>query len=171
MSIDDFVFCFRALYVCRIFDENIWKRIGPISGTWKGQTAAGLPTKKFPSAQISKNPHYGIRVTKKSTLFVELSQNEKDEQRRAKNYIFFMVQKNDGRRMTSNAANKLSGTSGAPINSTSISGQVELVADSYPYTFSLMVSAYEQGCEGSYQLTMYCDDLNFEVIDNAEFDV
>ena len=70
ISIDDFVFSFRALYVCRIFDENIWKRIGPISGTWKGETAAGLPTKKCPTAQISKNPHYGIRVTKKSTLFV-----------------------------------------------------------------------------------------------------
>lgn len=82
-----------------------------------------------------------------------------------------MVQKNDGRRMTSNAANKLTGTSGAPINSTSISGQVELVADSYPYTFSLMVSAYEQGCEGTYTLTMYCDDHNVEVINNAEFDL
>jgi hypothetical protein len=53
-----------------------------------------------------------------------------------------MVQKNEGMRITSNAANKLCGTSGSPINSSSVSGQVELVADSYPYTFSLLVSAY-----------------------------
>jgi len=35
-----------------------------------------------------------------------------------------MVQKNDGMRITTNSANKLSGTSGAPINSSSVSGQV-----------------------------------------------
>lgn len=44
------------------------------------------------------------------------------------------------------------------------------MADSYPYTFSLMVSAYEQGCEGSFDLTLYCDDLNMEIIKNEEFD-
>ena len=81
-----------------------------------------------------------------------------------------MVQKNNGMRITSNSANKLSGTSGSPINSSSVSGQVELIAESYPYTFSLLVSAYEQGCEGSYELTLYCDDLNMEVVDNSEFD-
>lgn len=70
MSMEDFVFCYRSLYVCRIFDENIWKREGPIAGEWKGPSAAGLPTKKHPSAQMSKNPHFGITVTKKSTLFV-----------------------------------------------------------------------------------------------------
>ena len=64
MSMDDFVFCFRALYVCRIFDEAIWKRVGPISGVWKGESASGLPTKKFPTAKLAKNPHYGIKVTK-----------------------------------------------------------------------------------------------------------
>lgn len=35
-----------------------------------------------------------------------------------------MVQKNNGMRVTTNAANILSGTSGAPINSTSVSGQI-----------------------------------------------
>jgi hypothetical protein len=53
-----------------------------------------------------------------------------------------MVQKNDGMRITSNSTNKLCGTSGSPINSVSVSGQVELVATTYPYTFSLLVSAY-----------------------------
>ena len=53
-----------------------------------------------------------------------------------------MVQKNNGMRISSNSANILCGTSGSPINSTSVSGQVDLVADSYPYVFSLLVSAY-----------------------------
>jgi hypothetical protein len=70
MSIEDFVFCFRALYVCRIFDERKWRKLGPITGEWRGSTAAGLPTKKNPTATIALNPHYGIKVNKKSTLFV-----------------------------------------------------------------------------------------------------
>lgn len=35
-----------------------------------------------------------------------------------------MVQKNGGMRVTTNAANKLCGTSGSPINSTSVSAQI-----------------------------------------------
>jgi hypothetical protein len=55
-----------------------------------------------------------------------------------------MVQKNDGKRISSQAVNKLCGTSGSPINSTAVSGQIVLDAPSFPYTFSLMVSAYEK---------------------------
>jgi hypothetical protein len=44
--------------------------LGPITGEWRGSTAAGLPTKKNPTATIALNPHYGIKVNKKSTLFV-----------------------------------------------------------------------------------------------------
>lgn len=68
MSLDDFVYCFRALYVCRIFD-NTWKRVGPFNGQWKGKTAAGLKGNKG-SAVLSNNPHYGIKVTKACTIFV-----------------------------------------------------------------------------------------------------
>jgi hypothetical protein len=64
------VYCFRALYICRIFNESIWKKIGPFEGEWRGKTAAGLPTKAFPQAMIANNPHYGLKVTKKSTLFI-----------------------------------------------------------------------------------------------------
>lgn len=35
MSLEDFVYCYRALYVCRIFDQN-WLKIGPFRGSWKG---------------------------------------------------------------------------------------------------------------------------------------
>jgi hypothetical protein len=73
---------------------------------------------------MSDNPHYGIVVNRKSTLFVELIQEE--ENRKGKNFIFFMVQKNNGNRITVNAANKLCGTSGTPINSVSVSSEIIL---------------------------------------------
>jgi hypothetical protein len=31
MGLDDFVYAFRAIYVCRIFDSS-WKRVGPYRG-------------------------------------------------------------------------------------------------------------------------------------------
>jgi hypothetical protein len=31
IGLDDFVYAFRSLYVCRIFD-NSWKRVGPFRG-------------------------------------------------------------------------------------------------------------------------------------------
>ena len=75
MGMEDFVYCYRAIYITRIFDEEHWKSVGPIKGEWRGETAAGLPTRKFPTAKLSNNPHYGITVNKKATLFVELTQN------------------------------------------------------------------------------------------------
>jgi len=56
-----------------------------------------------------------------------------------------MVQANDGRRTHTFSMNKLLGKSGSPINSTSVSAQITLVAPSYPYTFSLMASTIEAG--------------------------
>lgn len=68
MGLDDFVYCFRALYVCRIFD-NSWLRLGPFNGAWRGPTAAGLKTETG-TAVLTKNPHYGIKVSKACTLFI-----------------------------------------------------------------------------------------------------
>ena len=48
MCLDDFVYCYRALYVCRIFNEDKWKKLGPFDGEWKGEKAAGL---KSPSGR------------------------------------------------------------------------------------------------------------------------
>ncbi len=74
IGLDDFVWVYRALYVCRTFDTKKWKRFIK-SGEWKGKTAAGLPSRDNPKAKIANNPHYGITVSRASTLFVELRQN------------------------------------------------------------------------------------------------
>jgi|694.fasta_scaffold79201_5 hypothetical protein len=69
-----------------------------------------------------------------------------------------MVQKNSGKRIDAPATNKLAGMSGPAINSRTISKEISLTADAFPYTFSLMVSTYMAGSEGSYNLTIYCND-------------
>lgn len=119
MGLDDFVYCYRALYVCRIFDPSQWKKVGPYNGVWRGESAAGLKSSSG-RAKLSKNPHYGIKVTRNCTVFIEITQKEL-ENGKAKNKIFFMVQKNGGLRIEAPVANKMSGMSGPAINSKTIS--------------------------------------------------
>jgi len=76
MSIEDFLYEFKYLYVCRIFEEKFWGNVDPIHGEWKGGSAAGLPSKENPKAKIQNNPQYKIVVTKKSTAFITLVQKE-----------------------------------------------------------------------------------------------
>lgn len=76
MSIDDFLFEFKYLYVCRIFSDEKWKILEPINGVWDGVTAVGLPSKENPKPKLQNNPQYNIVVTKKCTVFITLVQNE-----------------------------------------------------------------------------------------------
>jgi hypothetical protein len=76
MSIEDFLYEFKYIYVCRIFDDKYWANLDPIDGEWNGISAAGLPTKDNPKAKLQNNPQYNIAVTKKSTAFITLVQNE-----------------------------------------------------------------------------------------------
>ena len=71
-----------------------------------------------------------------------------------------MVQRNSGNRVEAPVANKMSGMSGPATNAKTISKEINLNANSYPYTFSLMTSIYEAGVEGSFSLMMYCDDMD-----------
>lgn len=91
MSINDFVYEFRALYLCRIFPENIWKQIANIQGEWKGIRAAGLPTKKTPNAKIDKNPHYGIKVNSQCEIFVSLTIDKTEDRLSGAYPIYFIV--------------------------------------------------------------------------------
>lgn len=46
-------------------------------GEWRGECAAGLPSKKFnPTCEIGKNPQYGLKAFKRTNLFVVMSQKE-----------------------------------------------------------------------------------------------
>ena len=68
MGLDDFVYCYRALYLCRIFNPSEWKKVGPYHGEWKGSKAAGLKSSTG-RAKLRNNPHYGIKVNRNCTLF------------------------------------------------------------------------------------------------------
>lgn len=54
-------------------------------------------------------------------MFIELNQNEIASDGSGKNQIFFMVQRNAGKRIDAPATNKLVGMSGPAINSRTIS--------------------------------------------------
>lgn len=109
MSVHDFVYEYRALYVCRLFDPQIWIDFGVIRGAWKGEKAAGLPTKKNPNAKISKNPNYGICVTRKCEAFISLTIDETEDRLNGKFPIYFVVQKNGGKRVTKTSSDLLVG--------------------------------------------------------------
>jgi len=78
-----------------------------------GEKAAGLPTKNNPRAKMNLNPTYGITVSKKSTLFVSLRIKETKERMKGKYMIYFLIQKNGGKRVTNMDSSKIVGTNGA----------------------------------------------------------
>lgn len=98
-----------------------------------------------------------------------MTQNEIAAEGSGKNQIFFMIQRNAAKRIEAPATNKLVGMSGPAINSRTISKEINLVADSFPYTFSLMTATYMAGSEGTFSLSMYCNDASIEVIEDAVF--
>jgi len=57
-----------------------------------------------------------------------------------------------------------------PTNTVSISNEVVLEAESYPYTFTLYVSCKNEGDTGKYTIEMYCDDFGLQVIHDKDFD-
>jgi len=165
MSLQDFVYEFKCIYVCRIFDTKLWKSMPTIQGEWKGTSAAGLPNKANPNADMSKNPHYGIKVNKRCSIFVALTQEDTLDMFRGKRPIMFMVQKNGGKRINSTSLDLLCGNSGAPTDLITISSEINLDVPTYPYTFSLMVANTMNGAEGEgkYKLDIYCTE-DFSVV-------
>jgi len=157
MSVEDFAYEFKSLYVCRIFDPKIWFTIPDIEGAWvKGVSSAGLPMRSNPNVDMTKNPHFGLRVKKKCKAFIVLTQNQTINMFKGENNILFMVQRNNGRRVSSTSADLLVGMSGPPTNLISVSAEMTLDAPSFPYTFSLMVACATEGVEGSFKVDVHC---------------
>jgi hypothetical protein len=81
------------------------------------------------------------------------------------------VQRNAGKRIKTISIDKLCGKSDSAVNTSTISGQMELEATSYPYTFSVVVACINAGDQGSFNLSIYCNDMDVQVIDDKDFDV
>lgn len=103
---------------------------------------------------MQNNPHFGIRVTKKSNLFVSLTILEKDPEdpKSGKYPIYFMCQRNEGKRICGRSNDKMIGQSGMPITLTTVSAELNLKASTYPYTFSLMCATTVKGGESPFIL-------------------
>lgn len=160
MCLEDFVYEYRALYVCRIFDPKIWSTIGPIPGKWEGKTAAGLPTKDNPKAVVANNPQYGIRAEKRTTVFIELRQNEMVDSFKGKLPIMFIVQKNNGKIISSLGNDKQVGSSGPPTPLAAVTAEIDLVADTYPTVFSLVAATFYEGEKGKGSFSLMINSTN-----------
>ena len=79
--------------------------------------------------------------------------------------IVFIVQRNEGNKIYDMSSNLLVGSSGSPIVLKTVSAQIELKAEYYPYTFTVMVASYFAGKkgEGTYSLDVYCTDKSFKI--------
>lgn len=80
--------------------------------------------------------------------------------------IMFMVQKNGGKRITTNSLDLLAGTSGAPTDLITVSTEINLDAPTFPYTFSLMAASSLSGPEGEgkFEINIQCTD-EFSIVD------
>jgi len=168
MDIFDFTEQYSFLYMCRILTEGTgWKK-AELSGEWKGKTAEGLPSRAYPSARLELNPQYSITITKPCDGFILLKQKDADPVSKStfkgKNSIFFMLSKNNGKRINKVDKDLIVTRSGNPINLATVTA--ECIFDkqvSYPYTFSLIVATSTHGSEGSFEVVIYSNDNKMEV--------
>jgi hypothetical protein len=73
MSVDDFVFAFRSLYLCRWFDPGRWNT-EIVTGFWKGPTAAGLPSRHNPHCRLADNPQFSLIIERPTDVAITLTQ-------------------------------------------------------------------------------------------------
>ena len=167
MNLEDFSQEFRSLYICAIFDPLKWRSCR-YQGEFTEENSLGTPNK---SDETFRNPQFGIKVTKKCTFFVSMSQ-ENETALEGKNSIYLRIQQNEGKRvMKSNLkSGEVFGNQLKPSKLVSVSNEATLEAEKYPYTFTLYVSCKNEGDTGRFSLQMYCNDLDMELIEDKDFD-
>ena len=172
MDVDDFIQQYSYLYICRTFNDRQWQKAS-LQGQWKGASAEGLPNSTTnKQAKFQLNPHYGVTVTKPCDSFILLKQFDKDASStfKGKQAIFFMLCKNNGKRVVKLDMDSLLVRSGNPINMMSVSNDFQFdTSVSYPYTFSLLVANTNHGPagEGQFEVTVYSSDKAMTVEEMA----
>lgn len=137
MNLEDFISEFNSLYICCIFEKD-WKKFDPINDEWKKNiNSFGRPEK---TNDAQKNYQIGITIHKQSTLFVSLRQKNVTALE-GENFISIRVQKNEGRRLKASDVNSqnLCGMAPKLTNAATLSQQIILSADEYPYTFTIYI--------------------------------
>jgi hypothetical protein len=146
MDLDDFLENFSYLYVCRIMKH--WHQ-EEIKDEWKGETAEGLPTAANRTAKLEKNPQFVINITKPAPLFIQMTQFEKINMFKGKQFIIFVLQTINGKRITRMDKSSILGMSGKPVNLNIVSSEITLTTEhSYPLTVTIVAANTNHGKEG-----------------------
>lgn len=155
ISLEDFVWEFKNLYVCRIFDDPKWKKL-EVQGEWVGSKAAGFPCKDNPKAKVENNPQYLLTVTKQSTVFISLTQKNAIDMFKGKSPILFLVFA--GNKKVSDISKNMVGSSGKPIDLRIISNEMTLDKGN---NYVILVTAIYEGERGTggFEVNVMVDDL------------
>ena len=156
MDIDDFLDNFSNLYVCRIMKD--WNS-HEIEDEWKGKSAEGLPSSKNRSAKLELNPQFEIKIQKPGPMFIQMTQFEKINMFKGKQFIMFFAQMTKGGKISRMDRKAILGMSGKPINLNIISNELELTnRHSYPLTVTLLAANTAHGAEGEgkFEVKVYC---------------
>lgn len=159
MSLEDFVWEYQNLYICRLFDPATWLQLPnaerPLEAAWEGRSAAGLPCRQNPKVEFGDNPQYVLNVSKPSTLFVSLTQKNTVDMFKGKLFIVFMVYR--GKKRIVNPGSKMVGSSGSPTDLKTVSAEINLdQAGDYVILCAQMLKG-EAG-HGEYMLKVVVDD-------------
>lgn len=154
MSLEDFVWEYKNLYICRIFDDPKWKT-EVLKGEWKGNKAAGFPCKDNPKVILENNPQYLVSISKNSTAFIVLTQKNAVDMFKGKCPILFLVY--SGNKKVKEVSNNLIGSSGKPIDLRIVSAEIALDKGT---SYVVLVTSMYQGekGEGEFELTITIDD-------------
>jgi len=156
MSWSDFTQHFEDIYLCRVFktinEGGNWYRYSA-NGEWKGITAGGCSN--YPSTACN-NPQYFIHVTRPTTIFITLVQEEKDGRKGKKEGIGMVINDKDGCRVKNfYSKDEILSSGYAVANEVTIEGTLTPSPSNKPYT--LFISTFKPGCEGNYSLIVYTD--------------
>ena len=154
MSLEDFVWEYKNLYICRIFDDPKWKKL-EIQSAWEGKKAAGFPCKDNPQAKVGDNPQYLLSITKPSIAFISLAQNEAVDMFKGKCPILFIVY--SGNKKVTEVSKNLVGSSGKPIDLRIVSAEITLDKGN---SYTILVTSMYQGERGTgkFELNVCVDD-------------
>jgi hypothetical protein len=156
MSWSDFVVHFEDVYVCRVFktaqEGGPWHRY-TFSGEWKGATAGGCGN--YPQTSRN-NPQFYLAVTRPTTVFVSLAQEERGGRRGDKEGIGASIHDKDGCRVANFYAKDQVLSSGYAVASeVTIEGTLQPSQSGKPY--ALIVSTFAPGKELGFNVTIHTD--------------
>lgn len=78
MSFDDFCRSFYSLYVCYYVQNDKWiKQVVHFRWSKEDETATGLPVETNPDCDLSKAPHYRLRINRPTEVIIKLRQCDK----------------------------------------------------------------------------------------------